>query len=76
MEIPQSIRPLRFESDYLHSSMVYGTVPIGLGSVIRRGKYAGQRSVFERLGYILAGAALDLPEMDAVVSVPLPAHRR
>ena len=47
-----------------------------LGSVIRRGKYAGQRTVFERLGNILAGAALDLPEIDAVVSVPLPITRQ
>jgi len=47
-----------------------------LGSVIRRGKYAGQRSIFDRLGYVLAGAALDLPDIDAVVSVPLPISRK
>ena len=75
-EIPQSIRPLRFESDYLKQVWCMAPYRSVLGSVIRRGKYSGQRSIFERLGYILAGAALDLPEIDAVVSVPLPRHRK
>jgi competence protein ComFC len=75
-EIPFSIYPLRLQSDYLVQAWCMAPYKSVLGSVIRRGKYAGQRSVFEQLGYMLAGAALDLPEMDAVVSVPLPNHRR
>ena len=74
-EIPYSIIPLRHESNYLTQMWCMAPYRSVLGSVIRRGKYAGQRSIFEQLGYILAGAALDLPEMDAVVSVPLPTHR-
>ena len=76
MEIPQSIRPLRFESEYLKKVWCMAPYRSVLGSVIRRGKYAGQRSIFDRLGYVLAGAALDLPDIDAVVSVPLPISRK
>ena len=76
MEIPQSIRPVRFESEYLKQVWCMAPYRSVMGSVIRRGKYAGQRSIFERLGNLLAGAALDLPEIDAVVSVPLPASRK
>ena len=76
LEIPLSIRPMRLQSDYLAQAWCMAPYKSVLGSVIRRGKYAGQRSVFEQLGDILAGAALDLPEMDAVVSVPIPTQRR
>ena len=76
MEIPLSIRPVRSESEYLKKVWCMSPYRSVLGSVIRRGKYAGQRSIFERLGKILAGAALDLPEFDAVVSVPLPSGRK
>ena len=75
-EIPQSIRPLRFESEYLKRVWCMGPYRSVLGSVIRCSKYAGRRSIFERLGCVLAGASLDLPEIDAVVSVPLPMSRK
>lgn len=75
-EIPQFIRPLRLESAYLKQAWCMAPYRSVLGSVIRHGKYGGHRSIFKDLGHRLAGAALDLPEIDAVVSVPLPSNRK
>ena len=55
LEIPFSICPLRLQSDYLVQAWCMAPYKSVLGSVIRRGKYAGQRSVFEQLGYIWRG---------------------
>lgn len=75
-EIPHFVRPLRLESAYLKQAWCMASYRSVLGSVIRYGKYGGHRSIFQNLGHRLAGAALDLPEIDAVVSVPLPSNRK
>ena len=75
VELPQFIRPIRIDSPYLHSAWCMGAYRSPMGSLIRRAKYASHQGGFERLGEMLAGAALDLPEFDAILSVPLPSAR-
>ena len=75
-EIPYTIRSLRLDSDYLKQAWCMAPYRSVLGSLVRRGKYASQRAIFEELGNVLAGAALDLPAVDAIVSVPLPNIRK
>ena len=74
-EIPYSIHTLKLRSNYLSQCWCMAPYHSVLGSVVRKGKYAGNRTTFEHLGHILAGAALDLPEVDVVASVPLPPNR-
>ena len=75
IELPQVIRAIRLESPYLKGAWCMGSYRSPMGSLIRKGKYASQQGVFIQLAEMLAGAALDLPAFDAVISVPLPEQR-
>ena len=74
-EIPYTLRKISLESEIVREFWSLGCYRGPLGSVIRKGKYASRRHLFETLGEYLAGACLDLPPVDAVVSVPLPWRR-
>jgi ComF family protein len=74
-ELPHLLRPLRLESPYLKEAWCMGPYRSPMGSLVRRGKYSSQLGIFEKLGERLAGAALDLPAIDAIISIPLPNNR-
>ena len=74
-EIPHTLKSVSLKSEILHECWSLGCYRGPLGSVIRKGKYASRRHLFETLGEYLAGACLELPSVDAVVSVPLPWRR-
>ena len=74
-EIPHTLKTVSLDSAIVHEFWSLGCYRGPLGSVIRKGKYAARQHLFETLGEYLAGACLDLPPVDAVVSVPLPWRR-
>lgn len=63
-------------SDYIHSMWALSPYHGPMGSLIRQGKYTSKRRIFKGLGKLMAEAALDLPEFDAIVHVPVPWHRK
>ena len=75
MELSPFLKKIRFESTYVSEMWALGSYRSPLGSLIRSGKYGRRVGIFKALGDQLAGAALDLPEMDAVLSIPMPMKR-
>jgi len=74
-ELPHLLRPIRLDSPYVKGAWCMGPYRSPMGSLVRRGKYANHLGIFEKMGEVLAGAALDLPAIDAVISIPLPNNR-
>lgn len=75
LELPHLLRPIRLDSPYVKGAWCMGPYRSPMGSLVRRGKYTNQLGIFEKLGERLAGAALDLPAIDAIISIPLPNNR-
>ena len=76
LEIPTFLSPVSIESNIISECWTLGPYHSPLGALVRKGKYSNRECTFRLLGEILAGATLDLPEIDAIVSIPLPWSRQ
>ncbi|MCK6502996.1 ComF family protein [Myxococcota bacterium] len=75
-EVPQRVRPFPVPSP-LAWGWGLGAYDGPLGALVRQGKYRPDPRVFHALGRWLARSAHErLPQVDAVVPVPVPAIRR
>lgn len=75
-EIPTLLRPVA-PPPAVATAWILGSYDGPLGAWIRQGKYRCDPSAFAAMGARLAAAAAGrLPRVDALVSVPVPRHRR
>jgi len=63
-------------SSYLKSMWALTPYHGPMGTLIRKGKFGSKRRIFMELSRLMAECALDLPEFDAIVHVPVPWHRK